>query len=127
MDEKEQAMPITGKGEHGRTEAIARIVAAVQSSPVPIPPRKRSIPPAAWIFASYALHSASRSGTSPSKILVFFGLVVRSHVNALTHSISTSEKKFSYMEVWYDAGWSRGIPTYSSCFVRRRGVYYSPY
>lgn len=26
----------------------------------------------------------------------------------------TWEKKFSYMNVWYDEGWSRGMPMYSS-------------
>lgn len=32
----------------------------------------------------------------------------------MTHLISIREKKFLNMNVWYDSGWSRGIPTYSS-------------
>jgi hypothetical protein len=48
---------------------------------------------------------------------VFLGLFVRTvsiQKSWEAYSTSTREKKFLNMKVWYDSGWSRGIPTYSS-------------
>lgn len=41
----------------------------------PIPPRKRSMPPTSAILRSYSAHSFSKSSASPSRMLVFPGLV----------------------------------------------------
>ena len=54
----------------------------------PTPPMKRSMPPAATIAASYASHSALRSGALPLRICTFSGLM------------SMCEKKLVHMKEW---------------------------
>lgn len=40
-------------------------------------------------------------------------------LRSVTHLMSINEKKFLNMKVWYDSGWSRAMPTYSSMLTVR--------